>query len=574
MVKSLFSRVRQYKWKAVVTPIFMVGEVAMEVIIPTLMALIIDNGVANGDMDYIWSMSIRLVAAAFLALSFGVLSAITGAYASSGFATNLRHDLYQKIQDFSFSDIDRFSSSSLITRLTTDVQNVQMTFQMSIRMLFRSPVMFIFAIIMVARNGGVLATVFAVAIPIIIMAVYVVLKKTHQSFTKAFKGYDGFNMVVQENLNGIRTVKAYVREDEQIDKFTKAADEIKKNFVKGQRLMAITSPMMMFVSYACMIAISYFGAKLINVGSMETGQLMSIYTYTGQILSSLIMSAMIIVMFSIAWPSMQRITEVLNAVPSMDKNENGDKTVEDGSIEFKDVSFGYKKGVDVLKDINLEIKSGETVGILGTTGSGKTTLISLIARLYDVDKGQVLVGGKDVRSYDLYSLRQAVSVVLQKNTLFSGTIADNLRWGKSDATLDEMRQAAENSSALSFIEEKPEGFDSWVEQGGANFSGGQKQRLCIARALLKNPRILILDDSTSAVDTATDKKIRDALSQRVKGMTKIIISQRVSSVEDADKIIIMSNGKIEDIGTSDELLKRNESYQVLYKTQQEGALHG
>ncbi len=574
MVKSLFSRVRQYKWKAVVTPIFMVGEVAMEVIIPTLMALIIDNGVANGDMDYIWSMSIRLVAAAFLALSFGVLSAITGAYASSGFATNLRHDLYQKIQDFSFSDIDRFSSSSLITRLTTDVQNVQMTFQMSIRMLFRSPVMFIFAIIMVARNGGVLATVFAVAIPIIIMAVYVVLKKTHQSFTKAFKGYDGFNMVVQENLNGIRTVKAYVREDEQIDKFTKAADEIKKNFVKGQRLMAITSPMMMFVSYACMIAISYFGAKLINVGSMETGQLMSIYTYTGQILSSLIMSAMIIVMFSIAWPSMQRITEVLNAVPSMDKNENGDKTVEDGSIEFKDVSFGYKKGVDVLKDINLEIKSGETVGILGTTGSGKTTLISLIARLYDVDTGQVLVGGKDVRSYDLYSLRQAVSVVLQKNTLFSGTIADNLRWGKSDATLDEMRQAAENSSALSFIEEKPEGFDSWVEQGGANFSGGQKQRLCIARALLKNPRILILDDSTSAVDTATDKKIRDALSQRVKGMTKIIISQRVSSVEDADKIIIMSNGKIEDIGTSDELLKRNESYQVLYKTQQEGALHG
>ncbi len=574
MVKSLFSRVRQYKWKAVVTPIFMVGEVAMEVIIPTLMALIIDNGVANGDMDYIWSMSIRLVAAAFLALSFGVLSAITGAYASSGFATNLRHDLYQKIQDFSFSDIDRFSSSSLITRLTTDVQNVQMTFQMSIRMLFRSPVMFIFAIIMVARNGGVLATVFAVAIPIIIMAVYVVLKKTHQSFTKAFKGYDGFNMVVQENLNGIRTVKAYVREDEQIDKFTKAADEIKKNFVKGQRLMAITSPMMMFVSYACMIAISYFGAKLINVGSMETGQLMSIYTYTGQILSSLIMSAMIIVMFSIAWPSMQRITEVLNAVPSMDRNENGDKTVEDGSIEFKDVSFGYKKGVDVLKDINLEIKSGETVGILGTTGSGKTTLISLIARLYDVDKGQVLVGGKDVRSYDLYSLRQAVSVVLQKNTLFSGTIADNLRWGKSDATLDEMRQAAENSSALSFIEEKPEGFDSWVEQGGANFSGGQKQRLCIARALLKNPRILILDDSTSAVDTATDKKIRDALSQRVKGMTKIIISQRVSSVEDADKIIIMSNGKIEDIGTSDELLKRNESYQVLYKTQQEGALHG
>lgn len=550
----------------------MIGEVAMEVVIPTLMAFIIDKGVANGDMDYIWRMSLILIGAAFASLSFGVLSAITGASASAGFATNLRHDLYGKIQDFAFSDIDRFSSSSLITRLTTDVQNVQQAFQMSIRMLFRSPVMFIFAIIMVARNGGSLATVFAVAIPIIILAIYFVLTRTHKSFTKAFKGYDRLNMVVQENLNGIRTVKAYVREEEQTGKFTDAADNIQNNFVKGQKMMAITNPLMMFVSYACLIAVSYFGAKLINVGSMETGQLMSIYTYTGQILSSLIMSGMIIVMFSISWPSMQRISEVLNANPSMDKNTDGEKNVADGSIEFKDVSFGYKEGVDVLKNINLKIESGETVGILGTTGSGKTTLISLIARLYDVQKGSVSVGGKNVKDYNLTSLRDNVAVVLQKNTLFSGTIADNLRWGNANATIEEMKEAAENASALSFIEEKEKGFDSWVEQGGANFSGGQKQRLCIARALLKNPRILILDDSTSAVDTATDRKIRDALNNRVKGMTKIIISQRVSSVEDADKIIIMDNGRIQDIGNHKELLARNESYQVLYRTQQEGAL--
>ncbi len=574
MIKTLFSRVRQYKWKAIVTPIFMIGEVAMEVIIPTLMALIIDNGVANSDMDYIWRMSIVLVVAALASLSFGVLIARTGAAASAGFATNLRHDLYGKIQDFSFSDIDRFSSSSLITRLTTDVQNVQMTFQMSIRMLFRSPIMFIFAIIMVARNGGSLATVFAVAIPIIIVGIYFMLTRTHQSFTKAFKGYDSFNMVVQENLNGIRTVKAYVREEEQTERFTATADNIKKNFVKGQKMMAITNPFMMFVSYACMIAVSYFGAKLINVGSMETGQLMSIYTYTGQILMSLIMSGMIIVMFSISWPSMQRIADVLNAKPSMDRNLDGEKTVKDGSIEFRNVSFGYKEGVDVLKDINLDIKSGETIGILGTTGSGKTTLISLIARLYDVQKGCVFVGGKDVKDYNLQALRDEVAVVLQKNTLFSGTIAENLRWGNPNATEEEMRQAADNASALPFILEKNQGFNSWVEQGGSNFSGGQKQRLCIARALLKNPKILILDDSTAAVDTATDRKIREALNKRVKGMTKIIISQRISTVEDADKIIMMDNGKIQDIGNHDELLAPNESDLVLYRPHQEGALDG
>ena len=473
MIKTLLSRVRQYKWKALVTPVFMVGEVAMEVLIPTLMALIIDRGVALGDMDYILKMSIVLVGAAFLALGFGVLSARTGATASAGFATNLRNDLFSRIQDFSFADIDRFSSSSLITRLTTDVQNVQGAFQMSIRMLFRSPVMFIFAIIMVARNGGSLSVVFAVSIPIIILGIYIVLKKTHASFTKAFKGYDGFNMVVQENLNGIRTVKAYVREDEQCGRFQKAADYIQDNFVKGQRLMAITNPLMMFVSYACMIAVSYLGAKLINVGAMETGQLMSIYTYTAQILSSLIMTGMIIVMYSISWPSMQRISEVLSFQPTMDTNVSGDVDVEDGSVSFEHVFFGYKDGVDVLKDINLDIKSGETVGILGTTGSGKSTLISLIARLYDVQKGSLKVGGKDIKSYNLEALRENVGVVLQKNTLFSGTVRDNLKWGNEEACDEEIRQALDNASALGFIDEMPQGLDSWVEQGGSNFSGGQ-----------------------------------------------------------------------------------------------------
>ncbi len=574
MIKTLLKRVRQYKWKALVTPLFMVGEVAMEVLIPTLMALIIDRGIASSDMDYIWKMSLVLLASAFGALFFGVMSAIMGASASSGFATNLRHDLFGKLQDFSFSDIDKFSSSSLITRLTTDVQNVQSTFQMSIRMLFRSPVMFVFAIIMVAKNGGSLSIVFAIAIPLIIIGIAFALKKTHASFTKAFKGYDAFNMVVQENLSGIRTVKAYVRQEEQEEKFKKAADYIQENFVKGQRIMAITNPLMMLVSYLCMIVVSYLGARLINIGSMATGQLMSIYTYTAQILSSLIMTGMIIVMYSIAWPSMQRITEVLNTVPSMDKNEDGETVVKDGSVSFKDVSFGYKEGVPVLKDINLDIKSGETIGILGTTGSGKSTLISLIACLYDVDSGSLLVGGKNVKDYNLESLRDEVAIVLQKNTLFSGTIAENLRWGNENATDEELRKAAENASALSFILEKPQGFESWVEQGGANFSGGQKQRLCIARALLKNPKILILDDSTSAVDTATDRAIRKSLNDNVKGMTKIIIAQRISSVEDADKIIMMENGHIDDIGTHEELLERNEAYQVLYRTQQEGVLNG
>ncbi len=567
MIKTLLKRVRQYKVMAIMTPIWMVGEVLMEVLIPTLMALIIDNGVSASDMVYIGKMSAVLVGCAFLSLTFGVLSAYTGAHASSGFATNLRHDLFGKIQDFSFKDIDKFSTSSLITRLTTDVQNVQQSFQMSIRMLFRAPVMFIFAIIMVVRNGGSLAAVFAVAIPLIAVGIGIVYKKTHIYFEAAFKGYDRFNLVVNENLSGIRTVKAYVREEEQDGKFDEAAKEIKVNFSKGQRIMAITNPFVMFISYGCMIAVSYFGAKLINIGHMETGQLMSIYTYTAQILTSLIMTGMIIIMFSISWPSMKRISEVLNTEPSMDRNENGLKNVKDGSVEFRNVFFGFKDGNDVLKDVNLKINSGEFVGIIGPTGSGKSTLISLIARLYDTTKGEVLVGGKNVKDYNLTDLRNAVSVVLQKNTLFSGTIESNLKWGNAEASENELREATEFASALPFIEEKEEGFTHFVDQGGANFSGGQKQRLSIARAMLKKPKILIMDDSTSAVDTATDRKIREALQNKVKDTTKIIISQRISSIEGADQILIIDNGRIIDRGTHEELLERNEGYRMLYETQ-------
>ncbi|MBQ2259408.1 MAG: ABC transporter ATP-binding protein, partial [Spirochaetales bacterium] len=436
---------------------------------------------------------------------------------------------------------------------------------------FRSPVMLIFAIIMVIRNGSELAAVFAIAIPVIICGIILTFSLTKKYFERAFKGFDKFNRVVQENLNGIRTVKAYVREEVEEDKFRESAEDIKYNFSKGQKIMAATHPVIMLISYTCMIAISYLGAKIINVGNMETGELMSIYTYTGQILSSLIMTGMIIIMFSISWPSMKRIAEVLESEISMDLNEDGIKSVPDGSVSFKNVDFAYKEGKNVLKNINLDIKSGETVGILGTTGSGKTTLISLIARLYDVTSGSLCVGGIDVKDYNVHALRDAVSVVLQKNTLFSGTIAENLRWGDMNGSLEKMEEVAKHASAFGFISEKENGFDSRVEQGGSNFSGGQKQRLTIARALMKEPKILILDDSTSAVDTATDRSIREALNKSVKGMTKIIISQRISSIEDADKIVIMNKGEIEAVGTHDELIKTNEAYRDLYETQTRGA---
>ena len=570
LIKELFSRVRQYKAKTVATPIFMVLEVLMEVLIPAIMAQIIDVGVAEMDMNYILLMSAFLILTALLSLFFGVMGAKFGSDAGAGFSTNLRHDLYSKVQEFSFSDIDRFSPSSLITRLTTDVQRVQQLFTMSIRMFVRSPMMLIFSSIMAFRAGGVLAMIFIIVLPILALAIAIMVKITYSYFNAAFKGYDRFNQVVGENLSGIRTVKAYVREDKEKVKFGESAENIRYNFTKAQKMMAVMSPLMMFVSYGCMIAISYFGAKLVNVGSMDTGSLMSIFTYTGQILSSLMMTGMIVVMYTMTKPSMERVAEVLSSKSSMDENEDGEKVVPDGSISFENVDFGYKEGSKVLKNINLEIKSGEMVGVIGTTGSGKTTLVSLIARLYDTTNGRVKVGGSDVREYNLDALRDSVSVVLQKNTLFSGSVRENLQWGKEDATEEEMKKALDISSALSFVMEKEGGLDYHVEQGGSNFSGGQRQRLCIARALLKSPKILIMDDSTSAVDTKTDRKIRESLRRDVNSMTRIIISQRVSSIEDADKIVIMNAGRIEDVGTHSQLMERNAGYRNLYETQTKG----
>ncbi len=570
MLKTLLSRVREYRIFAIITPLFMVGEVAMEVMIPALMGQVVDQGINASDMSVISSMSVRLVGAALLSFAFGCMGAWSASKASAGFARNIRRDEYRKVMSFSFADIDKFSTSSLITRMTTDVQNVQMSFQMMIRICVRAPIMFIFAMIMVWNHGGLLSLVFAVAIPVLAICIYFILSKTHAAFTRAFKGYDVLNRVVQENLTGIRTVKAYVREEEQQGIFDESAGYIRDNFKTGQKMMAFTNPLMMAVTYLCIIALSALGAKYISIGTLSTGQLLSIYTYTFQILMSLLMVGMVIVMLSSSWASCQRISEVLETEPSMDVNISGETDVHSGSIEFDHVSFGYKPGSTVLDDISLRIESGQMIGIIGPTGSGKTTLVSLIARLYDVTSGSVRVGGRDVREYRLESLRNKVAVVLQKNTLFTGTVSENLRWGSSDASDADIRRVSDIASVTPFISAMKDGFESHVDQGGANFSGGQRQRLCIARALLKSPRVLILDDSTSAVDTATDARIRRALREDVRNLTKIIISQRLSSVMDADQIFIMDGGRIVDHGTHAELLARNEAYRELYEVQEGG----
>lgn len=575
MIKKLSKSIREYKTTALLTPLYMIGEVAMEVLIPTLMALIIDNGVYNSDISYIVKLSILIVVAAILSMAFGIMGAKSGSKASCGFAKNLRHDLFHHIQDFSFKNIDSFSTSSLITRLTTDVQNVQQAFQMIIRICFRAPIMFIFAIIMVVHNGGALVAVFAVAIPVLIIFCALFIKKVFPIFNRIFKHYDKLNRVVEENLTGIRTVKAYVREELEKEKFDSSSSAIHDDFVKAQKMLVLINPVVQSVSYACILAICYLGARLISVGDMGTGELMSVFTYTMQILSSLIMIAMILVQLSMSKASAERIIEVLEAKPEMDLNENGLKSVEDGSVVFEHTNFSYS-GKDtplVLHDINLEITSGEMVGILGPTGSGKSSLISLIARLYDVTSGSVKVGGHDVRDYDIKALRDGVSVVLQKNTLFSGTVRSNLLWGNESASDEELTWALKSANA-DFVFTSKDGLDTVVEQGGNNFSGGQKQRLCIARALVKKPKVLIFDDSTSAVDTATDFAIRSALRRDVKNCTKIIIAQRVNSVMDADKIVILENGYIDDVGTHDELLSRNKTYQDLVKVQLGGKDNG
>ena len=575
MIKKLSKSIREYKTTALLTPLYMIGEVAMEVLIPTLMALIIDNGVYNSDISYIVKLSILIVVAAILSMAFGIMGAKSGSKASCGFAKNLRHDLFHHIQDFSFKNIDSFSTSSLITRLSTDVQNVQQAFQMIIRICFRAPIMFIFAIIMVVHNGGTLVAVFAVAIPVLIIFCALFIKKVFPIFNRIFKHYDKLNRVVEENLTGIRTVKAYVREELEKEKFDSSSSAIHDDFVKAQKMLVLINPVVQSVSYACILAICYLGARLISVGDMGTGELMSVFTYTMQILSSLIMIAMILVQLSMSKASAERIIEVLEAKPEMDLNENGLKSVEDGSVVFEHTNFSYsgKNTPLVLHDINLEIKSGEMVGILGPTGSGKSSLISLIARLYDVTSGSVKVGGHDVRDYDIKALRDGVSVVLQKNTLFSGTVRSNLLWGNESASDEELTWALKSANA-DFVFTSKDGLDTVVEQGGNNFSGGQKQRLCIARALVKKPKVLIFDDSTSAVDTATDFAIRSALRRDVKNCTKIIIAQRVNSVMDADKIVILENGFIDDVGTHDELLSRNKTYQDLVKVQLGGKDNG
>ncbi|MCI2077076.1 MAG: ABC transporter ATP-binding protein/permease [Sphaerochaeta sp.] len=569
MNKTLLKRVREYRKDAIITPIMMIGEVAMEVAIPALMAEVIDQGVMQGNMHFLSRISIILIGAAMLSLLFGVLGGITASRASCGFAKNLRHDLFYTLQDFSFHNIDGFSTSSLITRMTTDVQNVQNAFQMVIRICFRAPIMFIFALLMVIRNGGRLAMVFAVAIPVIALGMFLIMRRVYPAFTRAFTSYDHLNRVVEENVTGIRAVKAYVRETNEEERFKEANDQIHDNFVIGQKLTALASPLMMGTTYASILALSWLGAHSIVAGSMTTGELMSVISYTIQILMSLMMISMIVVMLAISRASEQRITQVLETKTDMDTNPNGLTQVADGSVDFDHVDFSYggKGGALCLHDINLHITSGQTIGILGNTGSGKSTLVSLMARLYDVTSGSVKVGGTDVREYELHSLRDAVSMVLQKNQLFSGTVAGNIRWGNQEATDEEVIQACRIAQASEFIEQLPDGYNAHVEQGGSNFSGGQKQRLCIARAILKKPKVVVFDDSTSAVDTKTDQKIREALAAYAPETTKIVISQRIASVENADRIFILDNGTIADSGTHMELLGRNALYASLYRTQ-------
>ena len=574
MIKKLASYVKEYKKSAIATPIFVILEVVMEVIIPLLMARIIDIGIQNNDIHYILEMGILLIISAILSLTFGMLSGRFAAKASAGYAKNLRKAMFHKIQDYSFENIDKFSTSSLVTRMTTDVTNVQMAFQMIIRILVRGPMLMIFALLMVSSISAKLSLIFLIAIPILGAILFLIATKAHPIFEKVFKKYDKLNRVVQENLNAIRVVKAYVREDTEEKKFKEVNDEVYTNFKRAEKIVAFNSPVMQLTIYTCILFISWIGAKLIVGGDMQTGQLSSIITYAWQILSSLMMISMVFVMVIISQSSAERIVEVIDEEPTIKNPEKPIEEVKDGSISFKDVSFCYSDEKDenkfALEHINLDIKEGETIGIIGGTGSSKSTLVQLIPRLYDVTKGEITVGGVNVKDYDIHALRDSVAMVLQKNVLFSGTIAENLRWGKKNADLEELEDVCKLAQADSFIQEFPSKYDTVLDQGGTNVSGGQKQRICIARAILKKPKILILDDSTSAVDTKTDALIRKAFREEIPNTTKIIIAQIVSSIEDADKIIVLNEGKIDGIGTSEELLKTNEIYKEVYESQKKG----
>ncbi len=573
MFKTLFSYVGKYKKHAIASPLLIVGEVAMEVLIPTVMALIIDNGIKQNDIGYVAKMGGIMVIMAITSLVFGALAGRVSAVAAMGFAKNLRSAVFHNIQDFSFANVDKFSTASLITRLTTDVTNVQMAFMMFIRGAVRSPIMLICATIMAIRMNARLSVIFLCAIPVLGFAVFFIVIKAHPRFEAMLHKYDEMNAKVQENLVGIRVVKAFVREDYEKKRFTENTDGVRRAQVFAEKLVILTGPIMQFCMYSCIIAILWFGGNMAVGGTMETGQLASFITYVSQILMSLMMLSMLFIMFVVSRASIQRIYEVLTEEPTIADAESSDVSADDGSIRFSNVSFSYFNDMNnlALEKINLDIKSGETIGIIGGTGSSKTSLVQLIPRLYDATEGDVFVGGHNVRDYSLETLRNQVAMVLQKNVLFSGSIRDNLKWGDENASDEEIIEACKSACAHDFIMSFPDGYDTDLGQGGVNVSGGQKQRLCIARALLKKPKIIILDDSTSAVDTATDSSIRKAFREKLADTTTIIIAQRITSVKDADRIIVMDDGKINAVGTHEELLAGNDIYREVYESQQKGA---
>ena len=569
MIKKLAECVGEFKKNAIKTPLYVACECIFDVIIPFLMAFLIDEGINKGDSKVIIQIGIILIICSILAMFCGVMSGRNAARASSGFARNLRKKMYHNVQNYSFSNIDKFSASSIVTRHTTDVNNVQMAFQMIIRMAIRAPLMLIFSLIMASIVNVKISLIFFIAIPFLALGLYFIATKAHPIFEKAIKTYDNLNNIVQENVRGIRVVKSYVTEEKEIEKFNDVSKDIYDQFSKANKLVALNNPLMQFTISAIIVLISWFGGKEIVVGGLTTGEFTSLVSYAMQILMSLMFLSMVLVMIMVSRASAERIVEILDEESDLANKENPIKEVKDGSITFDNVNFSYVKDINklCLKNVNLEIKSGETVGIIGGTGSSKTTFVQLIPRLYDVTTGRLKVGGVDVRDYDIQALRDQVSMVLQKNVLFSGTIKENLRWGNENATDEELEKACKLAQAHDFIMSFPDKYDTYIEQGGTNVSGGQKQRICIARALLKKPKILILDDSTSAVDTKTDSLIRRAFIKEIPDTTKIIIAQRVSSVQDADKIIVMDNGEINAVGTHEELLESNSIYREVYESQ-------
>ncbi len=572
MLKTLAAQVKEYKKPAIATPLCMIMEVIMDILIPMMMASIIDDGVQKNNIRHVVLVGIVMICMALFSLFFGVLAGKLSAKASSGFAKNLRMAMYENIQNFSFANIDKFSTAGLVTRMTTDVSNVQNAFQMIIRMCFRAPFMMIFAMIMAFRVNARLSLIFLGAILVLGLVLVYVISHTYPLFDQVFKRYDDLNASVQENINAIRVVKAYVREDHEISKFEKASFNVYAMFVNAEKTLVLNSPVMQFVVYTCIILLSWLGAKMIVIGDLTTGELTSLFSYVMNILMSLMMMSSIFVMLTMSKASADRIAEVINEKSSLNNGPDPVYDVPDGSIDFNHVSFSYtgNKSRCVLKNIDCHIRSGETIGIIGGTGSAKSTLVSMIPRLYDVTEGSVYVGGRDVRDYDIETLRNSVAMVLQKNVLFSGTIKENLRWGDLNASDEDIERVCRQAQADEFIRQFPDGYDTYIEQGGTNVSGGQKQRLCIARALLKKPKILILDDSTSAVDTRTDSLIRKAFREEIPDTTKLIISQRITSVQDADRIIVLHEGEVNDFGTHDELLGRCEIYRDVYESQLKG----